>query len=127
MDDLRTSLDGLKSRNSLLLVFSPSENDRFCMIHRELFSACEYSLRGHGLVLAEIFEQGNSHLGAMDLDSDSCDYLRRQFHIIPGQFKVLLLGKDQHIKLTSDSFVSERELLIRLEATAPEGIELVFS
>jgi hypothetical protein len=127
MADLQTSLNEWKSKNSLLFVFSPCQEDYFCKIQRELFSDCQEALQRYGLIVAEVFEQGGSHIGAMQLDSNSSDYLRGQFNIAPGEFKVLLLGKDQHIKLATDSMVSERELLMRLEAAAPEGVESIFS
>jgi hypothetical protein len=127
MTDLQAKLSRWKSRNSLLFVFSPCQDDHFCKIQRELFGDCEKSLQGSGLIVAEVFEQGGSHIGAMRLDSSSSAYLRRQFNIALGEFKVLLLGKDQHIKLATDSFVSQRELLMRLEPAAPEGVEAVFS
>jgi hypothetical protein len=127
MADLQASLSGWKSKNSVLFVFSPCQEDHFCKIQRELFSDCQEALQRYDLVVAEVFEQGGSHIGGQQLDSDSCDYLRRQFRISLGEFKVLLLGKDQHIKLATDSMVSERELLMRLEAAAPEGVEAIFS
>jgi hypothetical protein len=127
MTDLQTTLTWLKSAQSLLFVFSPSENDHFCRIQRELFGDCEEMLRRYGLIMAEIFEQEGSHIGAMQLDTDSCDYFRRQFHVASSQSRVLLVSKDQRIKLASDSFVSERELAMRLEATASEEAEAAVS
>jgi hypothetical protein len=127
MTDLQTVLTWLKSAHSLLFAFSPSEDDPLCKIQRELFGSCENMLRKHALIVAEIFEQGSSHIGVIQLDADSCDYFRRQFHVASGQFKVLLLSKDQHIKLSSDSFVSERELAMRLEAAASEEAEAAVS
>jgi hypothetical protein len=118
MTDLQTVLTWLKSAHGILFVFTPSEDDHFCKIQRELLGDCEFMLRKHGLILAEIFEQGAGHIGIIQVDAESCDYFRRQFRVDPGQFKVLLISKDQHIKLTSDSFVSERELAMRLEVEA---------
>ncbi|MBN2513195.1 MAG: DUF4174 domain-containing protein [Sedimentisphaerales bacterium] len=118
MTDLRMSLNGFKTRNSLLFVFSPSDRHHVYRIQKELFADSDVILREQGLIVAEIFEQGNSHIGDMELGPDSCDYLRRLFNVNLGDFKVLLLSKEQQIKLMADSFVSERELLMRLECPA---------
>lgn len=118
MTDLRMSLNGFKTRNSLLFVFSPSDRHHAYRIQKELFADSDVILREQGLVVAEIFEQGNSHIGNMELGADSCDYLRRLFNVNLGKFKVLLLSKEQHIKLMTDGVVSERELLMRLECPA---------
>jgi hypothetical protein len=127
MTDLQTVLTWLKSAHGILFVFTPSEDDHFCKIQRELLGDCEYMLRKHGLILAEVFEQGGGHIGIIQLDGEGCDYFRQQFHVIPGQFKVLLISKDQHIRLASDSFVSVRELAIRLEVDAAEEAEAMVS
>lgn len=123
MTDLQTVLTWLRSAHGILFVFTQSEDDHFCKIQRELFGDCESILRRHGLIMAEIFERGGGHIGIIQLDGDSCEYFRQHFHVAPGQFKVLLVSKDQHIRLSSDSFVSERELAMRLEVTSAEGAE----
>lgn len=123
MTDLQTVLTWLKSAHGILFVFTSSEDDRFCKIQRELFGDCEGILRRHGLILAEIFEQGGGHIGIINLDEEGCEHFRRQFHVVPNQFKVLLVTKDQHIRLSSDTFISERELAMRLEVDSAEGAE----
>ena len=123
MTDLQTVLTWLKSAHGILFVFTPSEDDHFCKIQRELFGDCEGILRRYGLIIAEIFERGGGHIGIIQLDEDSCEYFRRQFSVIPTQFKVLLVSKDHHVILSSDTFISERELAMRLEVTASEGAE----
>jgi hypothetical protein len=127
MTDLQVRLNEWKSRNSLLFVFSPCQDDYFCKIQRELFDDGEKALERCEMIVAEVFEQGGSHIGSLQLDSGSSEYLRRQFNVAHGQSKVLLLSKDQRIRLATDSFVSQRELLMRLEAAAPEGAEAIFS
>jgi hypothetical protein len=123
MTDLRTVLTWLKSAHGILFVFSPSEEDHFCKIQRELLGDCEFMLRRHGLIMAEIFEQGGGHIGIIQIDAEGCEYFRQQFHVADGQSKVLLISKEQHIKLASDSFVSERELAMRLEVDDSEEVE----
>jgi hypothetical protein len=123
MTDLQTVLTWLKSAHGILFVFTPTEDDHFCKIQRELLGDCEMVLRRHGLIMAEIFEQGGGHIGIIQVDAEGCDYFRQQFHVTSGQSKVLLISKDQHVKLASDSFVSERELAMRLEVDAVEDAE----
>jgi hypothetical protein len=126
MTDLRMSLNGFKTKNSLLFLFSPDNHHHSYCIQKELFYGCESIFREHGLVLAEIFEQGSSHIGNMELGADTCDYLRKLLNAPAGQFKVLLLGKDQRVKMMTDGFVSDRELLVRLESET-EHMEAAFS
>jgi hypothetical protein len=123
MTDLQTVLTWLRSAHGILFVFTPSEEDHFCKIQRELLGDCEFMLRKHGLIMAEIFEQGGGHIGIIQIDRDGCEYFRQQFHVDPGQFKVLLISKEQHVRLSSDSYISERELAMRLEVDANEEAE----
>jgi hypothetical protein len=127
MTDLQTVLTWLKSAHSILFVFTSSEESNFCKIQRELLGDCDVMLRKHGLIMAEIFEQGGGHIGIIQLDGAGCDYFRQQFRITSGQSKVLLVSKEQHIKLASDSYVSERELAMRLEVGAAEESEAMVS
>lgn len=126
MTDLRMSLNGFKTKNSLLLIFAPDNRHHNYAIQKELLYGCEAIFRQQGLIVAEVFEQGESHIGKMQLDPESCDYLRNLFNAPPGQFKVILLGKEQHVKLITEEFVSDRELLMRLE-TESEHVEAMFS
>ncbi len=80
----------------------------------ELFQYSQLAMDGHDLVLGEIFEQGNSHIGNDSISSEGSEYLRKQFRVLPGHFKVLLLGKDSRIKLLAETFVSSAELFLRL-------------
>jgi hypothetical protein len=123
MTDLQTVLTWLKSAHGILFVFTPSEEEHFCKIQRELLGDCEFMLRRHGLIMAEIFEQGGGHIGIIQIDSDGCEHFRQEFHVTSGQSKVLLISKEQHVRLSSDTFVSERELAMRLEVDANEEAE----
>jgi hypothetical protein len=123
MTDLQTVLTWLKSVHGVLFVFTPSEEEHFCKIQRELLGDCELVLHKHGLIMAEIFEQGGGHIGIIQIDGEGCEHFRQQFHVTPGQSKVLLISKEQHVKLSSDTFVSERELAMRLEVDANEEAE----
>lgn len=119
-------LNGFKAKNSLLFLFSPDNRHHNYCVQKELLYGCDNIFREQGLVVAEIFEQGESHIGNMQVDAESCEYLRKLFNALPGQFKVILLGKEQHIKMITDTFVSDRELLLRLESET-EHIEANFS
>jgi hypothetical protein len=126
MTDLRMSLNGFKSKNSILFLFSPDNRHHNYCVQKELLYGSENVFREHGLVLAEVFEQGDGHIGSMELGAETCEFLHKLFNVQMGQFKVILLGKDQHVKLMTDDFVSDKELLVRLESET-EHVEAAFS
>ena len=115
MQGVRVSLDGHQPGGCVFFVFSSSQQDNQYRIQMDMLQDDRRTMDEHEIVLAEIFEQGNSRLGQNAVKPEESEYLRRQFNVLPGQFKVLLMGRDSRIKLLAESFVSSQELFLRLD------------
>ncbi len=103
------------SNRTLLYVFSPSKQDRLYQIQMETLADRRLSLDDHHVVIAEVFEHEGGHVGPEKIRIESSTGLRREYHISPGQFKVVLVGKDSAVKLCAESCVSCEEVIMRIE------------
>ena len=88
---------------------------RSFQLQMELISPRRDALLEHGIVVAEVFEDHHGFMGSTELLPTTCDSLRRQFHIPNGHFRVMLVGRDAHIKMVADSCVSCEEVIMRIE------------
>lgn len=99
-----------KDRHRLLIVFAPdAENAAF----REQIADIEAHSRDFAerdLVLFTVLEKGISKAGTKSLSSAEKEFLRERFGVIPGQFRVLLIGKDGGAKRTDMHPVSMQTL-----------------
>lgn len=86
-------------KNRLLLVFAPSEHDaRYRDLKRELREHGDAILE-RDLLVFHVLENGVSRLGPSPIDAQSAALLRDRFSVNPGQFLVVLIGKDGGEKL----------------------------
>ena len=99
----------------MLFVFSPTPQDRTFQIQMEQIAERRTMLLGHDVVVAEVFEDRHGQIGGTSLPAEGCDGLRRHYHIPAGRFRVMLVGKDSHIKMVADSCVSFEEVVMRVE------------
>ena len=97
-----------------LFVFSPSKQERRYLMQREKLSDRSHTLDEHHVTIAEIFEQEDGHIGNEEVTTYSAEELRRQFHINPGQFKVVLVS-DSAVRMCAESCVSCEEVIMRVE------------
>lgn len=110
-----SKFDSSRSKNTLLYVFSPSKEDRLYQIQMESLADRQLALNDHHVVIAEIFEDEQGHIGAEKIHVENGKGLRREYHILPGQFKVVLVDKDSSVKLRAESCVSFEEVIMRVE------------
>lgn len=103
------------SQGMYLYVFSPSKEERLYRLQMDTLSDRQLALNGHDVVVAEVFENEDGHIGVDELPCERCRGLRQQFHIMPGQFKVMLVDKDSSVKLCAESCVSCEEVFLRVE------------
>jgi len=101
----QADLSRYQDKNRLLLIFSPSSSDpRFRRQNRLLAQSkaafIERDLRRFDLILA----------------SGRGKILYRRYHVQPGQFRVLLIGKDGHVAFGGPSPLTLRELSARIDA-----------
>lgn len=114
MMDRIIKLNGVQVGGGMVFIFCPRSDDYLYKLQKTLLADCVCGLMEHGLIFAEVFELGQSRIGQAEISVVEADYLRQQFAIDPGQFKVILLGPDQRIHLITDNCVSGDELLIRV-------------
>ncbi len=104
-----------RSERTLLYVFSPSKQDRLYQLQMDTLANRQLALDDHHVVIAEVFEHEGGHVGPEKIRVESSTGLRRDYHISPGQFKVVLVGKDSTVKLCAESCVSCEEVFMRVE------------
>ena len=92
-------------RNRLLMVFSSSPDDSNYQSFMKEAQGQINGLRDRDILVFEILENGESRSGNSPLKKDSADFLREQFGIPPGQFCILLVGKDGEEKRRWESRV----------------------
>ena len=97
-----------------LFVFSPSRQERCYQLQSEKLSERSHTLSEHHVTIAEVFEHDRGHIGDEELTPYNSESLRRQYHIGPGQFKVVLAA-DSGVKMMTDSCVSCEEVIMRVE------------
>jgi len=103
-------------KNRLLLVFAPSEDDtRYRALRREL-ERQEHELVDRDLLIFHILESGESRLGDSLIDHQSAASLRNRFSVNPGQFIVVLIGKDGGEKLRRGREVDIAEIFSLIDS-----------
>lgn len=104
------------TEHTLLYVFSPSKQNRVYQIQMDSFADRQLTLEDHDVVIAEVFEDESGHIGPEEIRIEGCNGLRRDYHILPGQFKVVLVGKDSSVKMCAETCVSCEEVIMRVES-----------
>lgn len=110
----KQQVDSAHWDSPMLLIFAPAPDDRNYCMQKEQLDSVRLALSDQHVIIAEIFENNSGHVGQVELSADRCREYRRQFHVPPGQFKVLLMGGDSVTHLTSDDCISWQELIVRL-------------
>ena len=86
-------------KNRLLFLFAPNRDHPFFDdLHKQL-AVRKAEVDNRDLVIFEILESGPSGINMDDLDPRSVRPLQEKFDIHPGEFVVILIGKDGGIKL----------------------------
>ena len=109
------NLEDHRANHRLLCVFSPSKQDRLYKIQMDTLADRQLALYDHNVLVAEVFENEDGLVGETELPCDGCNGLRQEFHIMPGQFKVVLLEKDSSVSMSAESYVSCEEVFMRVE------------
>ena len=103
------------AEDTFLYVFSPSKQERIYQLQMDTLAERQLTLNDHHVVIAEVFENEQGHIGPEEIRIESSSGLRREYHILPGQFKVVLVGKDSAVKMCAESCVSCEEVIMRVE------------
>ena len=79
-----------RDKNRVLLVFAPSSRDPRWQRQNAMLAGSKAQFTDRDLLRFDDFEAGRQ--------ADSA--LRSRYHVEPGQFRVLLIGKDGHVAVT---------------------------
>ena len=115
------------TKHTLLYVFSPSKQERIYQLQMDTLADRQLTLDDHDVVIAEVFEHECGHIGPEEVRIESSTGLRREYHILPGQFKVVLVGKDSSVKMCAETCVSCEEVIMRVENEQAVEIESAVS
>lgn len=119
--DAETTFVMESGRTSMCLyVFSPSKQDRLYQLQKETLAEHLQTLSGHHIAIAEVFEHETGHFGEEQLPCEECYGLRQHYHVMPGQFKVVLVS-DESVKLCAESCISCEEVFMRIENEPTEA------
>lgn len=100
----------LTSRNRFLLVSAPDAADPQFVAQRQALAGWTQSAADRDLVTVELV--GDRVTGS----PDSAAALRKRYALKPGQFEVVLIGKDGHVASRSPIMLSATELEGRIDA-----------
>jgi hypothetical protein len=89
----------------------------------DTLSGRQIALNDHHVVIAEVFEHEGGHVGPEEIQTENGYGLRREYHIMPGQFKVVLVGNDSSVKLSAETCVSCEEVIMRVENEHAQEVE----
>jgi hypothetical protein len=86
-------------KSRLLFIFAPSQDDERYRGLRQEMREQEDEIIDRDLLVFHVFEDGESWFGDSLIDKQSAAHLRDRFSVTPGQFTVVLVGKDGGEKL----------------------------
>jgi hypothetical protein len=109
-------LEEYKWKNRLLVVFSPSEDYARYRDLRKQLQDQESAIVDRDLLVFHILERGESWLGDISIDRQSAALLRDRFSAKPGQYTVVLIGKDGGEKLRRGDEVNIAEIFSLIDS-----------
>ena len=110
-----TTLDSLRDRARPLLIFAPKPDDPQLAIQLRTLDQHAAEVRDRDLVPIALPYNNPSPTAALLSPADS-EAARRRFHVAPGDFTVILLGKDGGSKLRSSKPLSMERLNETIDA-----------
>ena len=101
----QSDLSQYRTKNRLLLVFAPSKADPRWRTQNTLLSGSTADFQERDLLRFDYLEHGGDPGAA----------LRTRYGVRPGQFRVLLIGKDGHVASGGPTPLSLRELTEQID------------
>lgn len=108
-------LNETTTEHIFLYLFAASKHERLYQLQMESLVAYAPESLEQDIIIAEVFENGEGHIGSSKLPRDKCQELWQQYHILPSQFKIVLVGRDSTVILCSESCVSYEEVVMRIK------------
>jgi hypothetical protein len=94
-DAAAQTMAGMRGQRRILLIAAPNPQDHQAVAQRRMLGGWSRQAADRDISLVEV--AGARVTGA----GDDAASLRRRYGLAPGQFRVLLIGKDGHIALRS--------------------------
>jgi hypothetical protein len=92
-------LSAYRWKNRLLLLFAANQTDPdFKAFNRDL-SRRTGEVKDRDMIVFRVLEEGLSQRGREALQKEDAEELQRRFRVEPGQFTVILVGKDGGVKM----------------------------
>jgi hypothetical protein len=86
-------------KNRLLFLFAPNRSHPLFDVLQKSIAVQQAEVTDRDLVIFEILETGSSRMDTSDFDPQMAQSLRDKFDVSPGQFALILVGKDGSVKL----------------------------
>jgi hypothetical protein len=99
----------------LLLVFAPSDEHPDLLAQRQMATGFAAGFRDRDLLFVSVLERGDSLADNRPMDEASAEKLRERYDVEPGEFAVILIGKDGTKKRRSDRPVSIEALFEQID------------
>lgn len=99
----------------LLYVFAPSEQHPDLLAQRQMTDGSADGIRERELLLITVLERGESRVDGAAMDAASAQRLRVLHDVAPGEFAVILVGKDGTEKRRSDRPVPPEALFEQID------------
>jgi hypothetical protein len=115
------SLESYQWKNRLLLVFAPSENSAAYQQQMQLFQGQQAGFNERDLVIYELLDRGGNRANGQSIDREDAAKIRARFQVSPGEFRVVLVGKDGTSKRRDQSPVSPTVILRKLMPCRCDG------
>lgn len=87
-----------------LLVFSPSRQNRAYQLQMDAISSRKCALDEYDIEVDEVLETETAE-----------PELREELGVIPGEFRVVLVGTDSQVKMSAESCISCEEVIMRVQ------------
>ena len=110
-----TTLKDLQDHARPVLIFAPKPDDPQLVIQMRILE--EHAAEAHDRdVVGIALPYANPSSSAVQLSPDDAEAARRKFHVNPGDFAAILIGKDGGVKLRSSKPLSMQKLEETIDA-----------
>jgi hypothetical protein len=103
-------------KNRLLFLFAPNRSHPLFDVLQKSIATQQAEVTDRDLVIFEILESGTSRLDTSDLDPQVSQSLRDKFDVNPGQFALILVGKDGSVKLNRQEQTRLEDIFALIDA-----------
>lgn len=109
-------LDDYQWKNRLVLIFAPAENNRIYKEQIEELNSSAEGMRDRDLKVFHLFREGASFGDEKQLNNSTVDTLYNKFKVEPGNYLIILIGKDGTEKLRKSSLLKTEKLFALIDS-----------